>query len=371
MRQSKTTRQGLRRPGPTLAVCVLIALCCGCALPGLATTKTTAEAGRSPGAPEDADSSAAGQSAQTQPDPALHDASIARTQAEPEPAATADPFFFRRIGEWMQEDDPDGSGNGEDYENRLKPRSDSAVDIRRPGPDTSNFPNSPFTLPQGRMYIETSPGTFYGPSRVSSRLYNWEFLLRYGLTDRLELRMFSNGYTVQGAPSATTGFSPLAFDLKAHLWDEHRKFFIPAAGLEVYMETNLGSPAFNQGTQPSINLLFAHSLPAKFQFEWNIGVAGNQTVGRNPDIFYSLALQWALQRQVTDDLTIFWHGFLNNAALPRFGQAIRNTAADIVVTGVGSQYYLSTRLALFGSFNFGLTADSPKTVAYLGFAYAF
>jgi hypothetical protein len=301
------------------------------------------------------------------------------------------PFLLHRLREVVQEDDPDGSGDGEDYEDRLWPRSSGGINITRPDPDTANFPNSAFTIPQGRVYVENSPVSFYGPSVNSPRLNNWEFLLRYGVTDRLEFRIFSNGFTNQygrlSTPTAggrtrrrggdqppftqgpTTGFSPLAFDLKMHLWDESRKDWLPAAGLEVYIETNLGSPAFNQGTQPSINLLFDHSLPGKIGFEWNAGIAGNQAP--NGAIFYNFAFQWALQRQVLfEGLTVFTHGYLNNAALPRFGQPLRSSSHEVIVTGVGASYEMSNRTAVFGSYNFGLTPDSPDYLALFGFAFA-
>ena len=64
------------------------------------------------------------------------------------------------------------------------------IDIRDPDPDTANFPNGAYTLPKGRMYIENSPVSFYGPSTITPPQYNWEYLLRYGLTDNLELRLF-------------------------------------------------------------------------------------------------------------------------------------------------------------------------------------
>jgi hypothetical protein len=294
------------------------------------------------------------------------------------------PFLFPGLRRWLQEDDPDGSEEGEDHENRMLPRSDPKIDIRHPDPDTANFPNSAFTIPQGRVYIENSPVSFYGRSAVSAPIYNWEFLFRYGLTDRLEFRLFSNGFTnrygslryPRGSPNAvynqgpTTGFSPLAWDFKFHLWDEHKARRLPAAGIEVYMETNMGSPAFSQGTQPSINLLFDHSLPYDFQFEWNIGIAGNLTAQNA--IYYTVAAQWALQRRMfSDDLVLFTHGYLNNAALPRFAQSDSSAnAADVIVVGAGAQYTLTDRLAVFGSFNFGVTPSSPDQLALMGFAFA-
>jgi hypothetical protein len=313
----------------------------------------------------------------------LQDDSPAEAERESANEAPPPPLFLPGLREWIQDDDPDGSGDGEDEELRLRPRSEGVIDIVKPDPDTANFPNSAFTLPQGRAYVETSPVAFYGSSAVSPRLNNWEFLLRYGVTDRLEFRIFSNGFTNQygtlrlpsntKAPALntgkTTGFSPLAFDFKYHLWDMSKKRWLPAVGVEIYIESNIGSPAFDQGTQPSLNLLFDHVLPGGFVFEWNAGMAGNQTT--TGAIFYTLALQWALQREVLfDGFYVFTQGFINNAALPRFGQSVRDTAADVVVVGAGATYETSKRTAIFGSYNFGLTSDSPDYIALFGFAFA-
>jgi len=42
-----------------------------------------------------------------------------------------------------------------------------------------------------------------------------------------------------------------------------------------------------------------------------------------------------------------------------------------VVTGVGGIWTVNDHLAIYGSYNFGLTKDSPTTMAFLGFAVAF
>jgi hypothetical protein len=133
------------------------------------------------------------------------------------------------------------------------------VNIRDPDPDTANFPNGAYTLPKGRLYIENSPVGFYGASKDTPRTYQWEYLIRYGLTDNIEFRIFSNGLTAQakqGRQPAVTGYAPLAFDFKANFWEENTKYHIPAVGLEIYIETTFGSPVFNSGTQASMNLLF-------------------------------------------------------------------------------------------------------------------
>lgn len=251
------------------------------------------------------------------------------------------------------------------------------IDIRDPDPDTANFPNGAYTLPKGRMYIETSPVGLYQatPSGNQPRMYQWEYLLRYGLTDNLEFRVFSNGLTVQG-PSGTqselVGYQPLALDFKANFWEENTRYHVPAMGIEVYLQTQLlGSSAFNAGTQPSINLLFDQSLPMDFGFEYNLGYTG--VLNNLGEIAYQFSYQWSLQREVVKDFDVFFHGFYNAAALPRFNQfqaASLSTVPKVTVMGFGFIWTVNNRLATFGSYNFGLTVDAPTSFALLGFAYA-
>ena len=252
----------------------------------------------------------------------------------------------------------------------------TTIDIRDPDPDIANFPNGAYTLPKGRAYIETSPVGFYGPSRNGSQppVYQSEFLLRYGLTDNLEFRLFSNGVvyqSAQGSQPAVVGFSPLAFDFKVNFWEENTRYHIPAMGVEMYIQTEFGSPAFNRGTQPSLNLLFDQSLPWEISFEYNFGITGVQNGAG--EIAYQFSFQWSLQRQLVKDFDVFWHGFYNAAALPRLVQFQNQTSAgipNVTATGFGAIWTLNNRFALFGSLNFGITPAAPEFFALSGFAIA-
>jgi Putative MetA-pathway of phenol degradation len=293
-----------------------------------------------------------------------------------------DPFVFPWLMNLIFEDrwllaekDPT-----EALRNQLRRRT--KIDIRDPDPDTANFPNGAYTLAKGRMYIENSPLGLYGASKNSPRVYQWEYLLRYGLTDNLELRIFSNGYTAQasqGKQKATTGNSPLAFDFKINFWEENLKYHIPAMGVEIYIQTPFGSPAFNAGTQPSINLLFDQSLPLGVGFEYNFGIAGVQNgLGLTK---YQFNFAWSFQREVVKDFDIFVHGYYNESGLPRTIQfrhvkdlaTLEAQAAipAVNVVGVGAIKTVNDRFAIFGSYNFGTTSGSPHTIALTGFAVAF
>src|SRR5262249_45438667 len=68
-------------------------------------------------------------------------------------------------------------------------------DISQPGPDMGDFPNSAYTLPKGKAYIEFAPFTLGGPDAENPSSFTMPFLLRYGATEDVELRLFGSGFT--------------------------------------------------------------------------------------------------------------------------------------------------------------------------------
>ena len=251
----------------------------------------------------------------------------------------------------------------------------SEPDINNPGPDLANFPNSAFTLPQGRAYIEISPFAYYSSALGSPPQYNAEFLLRYGLSDDIELRLFSNGPSWAGGSDSTWGFSPVAFDTKIQLWTEKQDYFIPAAGFEAYVQTEwLGNKAFNSGTQPSFTFNFDQSLPWGIDFEYNLGATRFQdTVGDN---IWKFGFQWAFQRDLFNkDFAVFIHGYYNAASLPRLPnvqlpyEAYKTPTQNAV--GGGFIWTANKRLAIYGQVSGGTTKFTPAVISMFGFAVSF
>lgn len=255
---------------------------------------------------------------------------------------------------------------------RLIPEGDRGrpppCDIASPGPDTANYPNSPFTLPKGRSYIETVPGTYSlpGPDGTPAT-WSWPFMMRTGLTDNCEFRIISQGPTVVAAgpdSPAIDGFAPLAFDLKFHLWGDRDQLYVPNVGVEVFALTGLASEPFNIGTEPGIVLLVDHTLPGDWLIEWNVGLYGTGG-GGIPDVLSvpELGLQWAVQKQLTDTIAVFYQGFYNGAGIPYF-------PSDLV-SGLGMQWNLGQRFAVYTSYNWSLDGVGSPSGGYSGFAYAF
>src|SRR5581483_11112897 len=77
------------------------------------------------------------------------------------PTKARGPFGLPPISELLSDTPPPDDESAEFPDEERDP---DAPDIREPGPDTANFPNSAFTLPQGRYYVEVSPVFLSGPS---------------------------------------------------------------------------------------------------------------------------------------------------------------------------------------------------------------
>lgn len=243
------------------------------------------------------------------------------------------------------------------------------ADMRLPGPDFTNFPNSAFTVPKNSVYLEFNPGGFSGASRISGSQWGWPYLFRYGATNEIELRLLSSGLTVE---SGATGFSPIAFDTKIHLAQWMEESFNMALGIEAAIQTSswLASPAFKGDTQYSLQLLVDHFLPLDIAFEWNVGFTYQTYLGQDT---YLPVVEWAFQRNVTDEVSVYVNG--SHSALP--SEMIReagyspNSWPQQQLIGAGAQWSVNRWVAFFGGYNWGITRFSPAYMTTIGFSVSF
>ena len=245
-------------------------------------------------------------------------------------------------------------------------------DISTPGPDMGDYPNSAYTLPRGGVYIEQAPFTLQTANRAEPGEYSWPFLLRFGLTDDVEFRAFATGLASTLGSDGTTGFAPLALDLKVHLWNDRMEYLRPAASLEVFIQTTWGSRAFSGGTQPALNLNLDFPLSEATNIEMTFGYSGvqdpvevidasGQARITNLDI-NEFSYQWAWEQQVTERFQVFAHGYYNGPVLMQSGAG--------VVAGMGYFVQLSERWMIFNSYNAGLSSAAPPFATQFGFAVA-
>ena len=286
--------------------------------------------------------------------------------------------------------------------------------IRDPGADMANYPNSAFTLPEGGFYLESTPFSYTARSGSSGPpTETGQVLLRYGLVENIELRLFYTPYEVQNKRAGSvSGSGPMAFDTKIHLWDAWEEYFIPAAGFELTITTPwLASTAFQSPTSPGFSFNFDQDLPYDIGIEYNIGATNFEDPHDLSKSVWQLAAQWAAQRDITDDVAVFFNGYYNRTTLPRVshhhtetrletryhiictetGALIGHTTCQQiahivsvpyqvlvpldpisevpVVLGAGLIWTLNDHVQLFGNTAAGVTQGSPGLQTYVGFAW--
>ncbi|MEY2696876.1 MAG: hypothetical protein RL333_1014 [Pseudomonadota bacterium] len=286
--------------------------------------------------------------------------------------------------------------------------------IRDPGADMANYPNSAFTLPEGGFYLESVPFSFTGKSASSGpQTMNGQVLFRYGLVDDIELRLFYTPWEVQSTRSGVdSGSGPLAFDTKIHLWDAWEEYFIPAAGFELTITTPwLASTAFQSPTSPGFSFNFDQDLPFGIGIEYNLGATNYEDPHDLSQSVWQFAGQWAAQKDITEDVAVFFNGYYNRTTLPRvshhhtefreearyrvicsengldIGQTTCQKIEHIVnvpytvrlpldpvtqvpvVMGAGLIWTVNDHIQLFGNAAAGINQGSPGLQTYMGFAW--
>ena len=240
--------------------------------------------------------------------------------------------------------------------------ADSGPTLREPGPDSPDFPDSAFTVPPGVVYVETSitHETSKGPR---FRDYSTDTLVRVGMCENLELRISNPGLIHQDGPvDDTTGFGPTTFGFKRHIWAEDERSGLPAIGVIAQVTTPTASAGFDNGAaEPTVYFNFDHSLPADFAFEWNLGISWLK--GSDGERFLQGEVLWVLSRELADELEGFVHGIVDFPA--------GSGEQEELVVGPGMLWFVSGRLALDFSYNFGLTAQSPHRIVRFGLSMAF
>lgn len=244
-------------------------------------------------------------------------------------------------------------------------------DITNPGPDTASFPTSPFTLPKGRGYFENFPFyidvlSYTCHNNNIEHTYTWPFLLRIAVTDFLEFRITGQGLThnyADNCQKSLTGFSPLSFGIKTHLWGDQDDWrWAPSAGIEVYIVTPIASKNLKASTQFIINALFDHRLTDSLVLEWNLGLYSRGMKPFKKRGSY-LLINGSIQQEITKHIGLFVEGLYSTANYPLY-------PANLIL-GFGFLSTLTKRICIYGSYNWAVHPNRNPDLANFGFAVAF
>jgi hypothetical protein len=239
---------------------------------------------------------------------------------------------------------------------------DGGPDISEPGPDTADLPDSAFAVPPGVTYFETSL-SYISSKGPRVRDYFTNTLIRTGLWEDFELRISTPGVIHQHAPDeSTTGFGPLTFGFKQHIWDEVEECNIPAFGIIAQVTAPTASAGFDDGTAiPTVFFNFDYSLPCDSYFEVNFGISGLHA--DDGDRFVQGSFLWSLGKEWSDNFTTFFHGFFNSPS--------GSGADEELLMGPGMIWFVSKQVAIDSSYNFGLTDETDHRFIRVGLSIAF
>ena len=233
--------------------------------------------------------------------------------------------------------------------------------VRDPGTDFSDYPNSAEVVPVGEFYLSLEWN--YMATRAPQVSDNsMPYTFRTGVVKDLEIRVTGSGLTQENGPNFTeTGFAPISFGAKWHLFDGQDERYLPAVGLESDVSTRLASSFFDPGRAiPDFSLNFDQPLPGDWSLSWNTGVTWQ--VGDDSEQFAQWNFPWSLVYDFNDNFEMYWHGLLNLPA--------SSGVQEELLTGVGFNSYLGDQWSIWGNYNWGLTSQSDNRCVAVGITFA-
>jgi hypothetical protein len=185
-------------------------------------------------------------------------------------------------------------------------------------------------------------------------------LLRYGLLERMELRLglayLSEEIKIKNTDTTNTvsGFSPLYAGFKVYITDENGWIpeiaFLGGLVIPVIAHQDFKAPY----SAPTMRFAFSHTLSERFSLGYNLGAEwyGETAV---PDYYYSIALGIA----ITDHIGTYVEGF---GFIPEEGRATH-------LIDAGFTFLVLPNLQLDISGGLGLTEESIDNYLSFGLSY--
>lgn len=237
------------------------------------------------------------------------------------------------------------------------PETTDAPELITDRPDQTE---SSSVVPRGYIQIET--GFTYSDEGSESRTLEYPgTLVRIGLTERLELRLGTQGFVSEFESDETTGYGDSELGTKIYFWQE--KGWRPETALLTSASMPTGNDAFSTGrVDPSFRFAFSHTLSETISLAYNLGAAWETvrtTSGRSTlaNAQYTLVTGFAL----TDRLGAFAEFFGDTPLSAGGGSALS-------VDG-GFTYLLRPNVQLDLAAGAGITNEAPDWFLTAGVSF--
>lgn len=213
----------------------------------------------------------------------------------------------------------------------------------------------PFITP--KRYIQIEGGFTIEHIDKNQKSYSYPSTLwKYGINEKLELRLITEFLSEKINENTNTGISPIIVGFKTALFEE--KGFIPKTSFIGHIATSkVGSAVFNtKYIAPSFRFTMQHTLTPKISLAYNLGAEWDgETAGQT--YIYTLTTGVGFTEKI---------GFY--AELYGYFPAGKN--ADHRFDG-GMTFLINNNFIADLSGGFGLTKNAPKNYVSLGISYRF
>jgi hypothetical protein len=235
--------------------------------------------------------------------------------------------------------------------------------------DRPDFVESSDVVGPGRFQIETSLAWERDHSQgVRSRLQSTPTLLRYGVSETLELRLETDGRlraraSGGGSTVRQSGSADTAIGLKWHQRDGDEASGRPGIAWLLHLDLDTGSAAFRgQGTRPSLRMVAEWELAGG----WSAGVMPGLYRDKNEQgrRYTGAILAAVLGKSLTEELRAF-------AEVAGQQLTSRRNGGKLVTLDLGLAYLLSPNWQLDTALSRGLTRESPDYSATVGLSAKF
>jgi hypothetical protein len=233
--------------------------------------------------------------------------------------------------------------------------------------DRPDFVESSNVVGTGRFQIETSLGGDRNKANgVKERSYATPTLLRYGVSDTLELRLETDGRIVQKTTSAAgsvteRGYGDVSLGLKWHAVDAEGN--LPSIGWLLHADLDSGSRQFRgDGVRPSLRVAAEWELPNELSLGVMPGIvykrnaAGERYVGA----VFGVVLDKAWNQRLRSFVEL---------SLPQIARA--GNGGSLATFDIGGAYLLSNNWQIDAGLARGLNKNTPDLVWTVGLSTRF
>ncbi|HET8871734.1 MAG TPA: transporter [Aquabacterium sp.] len=200
-----------------------------------------------------------------------------------------------------------------------------------------------------------------------NRTYSTPTLIRYGISDRLELRLEADGLMQStqwdgGVKSIDRGTSDLSFGIKWRMPTPAEGESGPSTAWLLHVDAPTGTKPFHgQGMRPSVRYV------AEWDFdEWSVGMMPGIYVEHNDanKRYVGSIFAVTVGKELTDQLRTFVEFAGQQLTSPKNG-------GNVVVIDTGLTYLLSDRVQLDCAFSKGISHAAPRQVLEVGWSMRF